>query len=198
MQVALAVLLVLGVTGVGAEEVARAAGGSAMGASSAASEPSSKTVWNLGTGLEARLQRDVNPDYAEPAALGQLFVRADFGPWGAQVEVSEETRNTSAGAMQVDSRSLNLAAWGRYTFGPERRWRPFLGSGLGIYMDRVSYSYGSASTEKYGERYYWGVGAGISRAFWEHLLVELEGRAALVEDRKDAVFSAFLRVGLRI
>jgi hypothetical protein len=164
-------------------------------------EPSEAPVpmrWSLGTGFEARLQREVNPDYTEAAMLGELFVQMNRGHWGGQLEISQEERNTSSGALHIDTVTTNAGGWGRYTILLERPWHPYFTGGVGSYFDNVKSSYGSSSIEKNGRRLYWGLGVGISRTFWEHLLVEAEGRGALVEDRKDPVFSGLIRVGVQI
>lgn len=155
-------------------------------------------TWSLGTGLEARVQRQVNPDYSEFATLGQLFVQMQRGNWGAQLEVSQEEHNTSSGGFHIDTTSTNAGAWGRYTILPERAWHPFFAGGLGSYFDKVTSSYGSSSVEKNGRRAYWGLGVGIARTFWQHLLLEAEGRGTMVEDRKDPMFSGLIRVGVQI
>ena len=40
-----------------------------------------RPIWSVGTSLEARPQREVNPDFYEATAMGQLFAQASFGKW---------------------------------------------------------------------------------------------------------------------
>lgn len=154
--------------------------------------------WSVGTALEARAQREINSDYTQLRNSGQLFAQARFLPWVAHVELGREDQRTRAGAVGVDSRSLSLAGWGRFEFENERRWKPFLGSGIGAYFDQVSTRFGAEKDIRQGRRLFAGIAVGLTAIYWENLLVELEGRTALVEDREEPNFSALVRLGVQI
>lgn len=151
---------------------------------------------SLGTGYEARMQREVNPDYVEMKSLGQLFGQVRFEKWALHLEIGDEERTTNYGAMKVYSRSINAGAWGRWLFQNERQWQPFVGGGAGAYFDRVTSRYGASVDDRDGLRPYMGVDTGISSVFWRHLLVEAEARISLVRDRKEPMLSALLRAGV--
>jgi hypothetical protein len=157
-----------------------------------------RPLWSVGTAMEARMQREVNPDYYEASAIGQLFAQASFGKWAALLEVGQDSSDSSSGGVSVDNDTLSVGAWGRYSLAPERKWRPVAGLGLGAYFDKVTSTYGSSSSERRGERYFGGAGVGLSHTFFKHMLIEGEGRAALIEDRKDPLFSVLLRLGVEI
>ena len=157
-----------------------------------------RPIWSVGTSLEARPQREVNPDFYEATAMGQLFAQASFGKWAGLLEVGRETKDSSTGGMSIDSDTTVAGAWARYSLAPERPWRPIASLGLGAYFDKVTSTYGSSSTERSGKRLFWGAGVGVSRVLWKHLLVEAEGRGSLIEDRKDPLFSVLIRVGVEI
>ena len=153
--------------------------------------------WGLGLGMESRMQREVNPDYANMKNVPQLYVKADFLPWAVLGEFSQEERRSSSGSLEIKSQTRKLGVWGRYEFtGP--RWSPFLTTGVGEYFDRVETTFQSSHDSRSGMRGFWGLGAGVGVTYWERILVELEGRVNLIEQTKDPVFSALLRVGVQI
>lgn len=150
--------------------------------------------WSAGTGLETRFQKEVNPDYSDVQILGQLFGQLNLGRWLAHAELGHEERDTSTGLLAIETRSLNIGAWGRYQFQTEQ-WRPFVGTGLGAYFDTVKTTFGASEDERSGNRPYWGLGGGISAVFWNSLLLEAEGRGTLIRDRREPTFAALFRVG---
>lgn len=150
--------------------------------------------WTVGTGLETRFQKEVNPDYAEMKAIGQLFAQANFGVWAGHAELGHEVQESNSGALSITSKSLNFGLWGRYQFLTDQ-YRPFVSTGLGSYFDTVTTRFGASEDERTGTRPYWGLGGGISAVFWEHLLVEVEGRGALIRDRKEPTLAALFRAG---
>ena len=162
------------------------------------SQTFARPLWSIGTSMEARAQREVNPDFYEASAVGQLFAQASFGKWAGLLEVGQESRDSSTGGMSIDSDTVMAGAWARYSLAPERKWRPIAGLGLGAYFDKVTSTYGSSSVERSGQRMFGGAGVGLSRVLWKHMLVEAEGRGSLIEDRKDPLFSVLLRVGVEI
>lgn len=154
--------------------------------------------WAAGTGIEARMQREVNPDYAETRVLPQLFVQMRFVNWGAHLEAGTEKSSSESGALRIDSRSHNAGIWGRYSFLEQKRWRPFLGLGTGCYFDSVKSEFGAATNESTGIRPYLGTSGGISAVFWNHMLIEAELRGNLVRERKEPLFAALLRIGFQL
>jgi hypothetical protein len=150
---------------------------------------------SAGLGLEARMQKEVNPDYIEGKTLGQIFAQAIWENWGLHAELGKEDHVTNAGAMIIGSRSYNAGVWGRYIFRNGHLWQPFLGGGAGAYFDTVTSRFGNALDERSGVRPYAGANVGVSAVFWKYLLIEGEGRAAGVRDRKEPILSALLRVG---
>ncbi len=148
-----------------------------------------------GLGYEVRIQREVNPDFAETKSVPQLFAQMLFTHWGAHVEAGTETQSSNSGGLSVDARSVNVGAWGRYKFLEEKRWRPFASAGVGSYFDRVTSQFGTASNVSRGKRPYVGFGGGISAVFWERMLFETELRGSLVRERKEPTLSALLRIG---
>ncbi len=151
---------------------------------------------SMGAGFEARMQRELNPDYVEMKSLGQLFVQARFEKWAVHAEVGDERRVSNAGGLKITARSINTGVWGRYQFVNIYRWVPFVGAGLGAYFDQVSSKFGAADDDRSGIRPYLGTGIGVSGGFWKYLLLEAEGRLAVVRDRKDPMASAILRAGV--
>ena len=162
------------------------------------SQTFARPLWSIGTSVEARAQREVNPDFYEATAVGQLFAQASIGKWAGLLEVGQDSRDSRTGGMSIDSDTTVVGGWGRYSFAPERKWRPIAGLGLGAYFDKVTSTFGSSSVERNGQRLFWGAGVGLSRILWKHMLVEAEGRGSLIEDRKDPLFSVLLRVGVEI
>lgn len=148
-----------------------------------------------GLGFETRMQREVNPEYAEAKSHPHLFAQMLFVNWGAHLEISNETQSSSSGVLVVNSRSLNTGVWGRYKFLEEKRWRPFASAGVGMFFDRVKSEFATAVNESRGNRPYLGAGGGVSAIFWEHLLLEAEARITGVRERKEPMVSALLRVG---
>lgn len=155
----------------------------------------SRLRWSVGTGVEARAQQEVNPEYYEVQTLPQLFAQFRLHPWTATVETGYEQRETNAGALLITSRSFNLGVWGRYEFREPLRWSPFLAGGVGAYFDTVGSQFATSHDERHGQRKYIGVGGGMAHAFWTHFLTEAEIRTALVEDRADVAWSFIVRVG---
>jgi hypothetical protein len=150
---------------------------------------------SAGLGLEARMQKEVNPDYIEGKTLGQIFAQVLWENWGLHVELGKEDHVTNAGAMTISSKSYNSGVWGRYIFRNTHLWQPFLGAGVGAYFDTVTSRFGNALDERSGVRPYVGANAGVSAVFWKYLLVEAEGRMTGVRDRKEPMLSALLRIG---
>lgn len=148
-----------------------------------------------GLGYEVRIQREVNPDFAETKSMPQAFAQMQFTHWGAHIEGAVENQTSTSGGLTISARSYNFGGWGRYKFLEQKMWRPFVAAGLGSYFDRVTSEFGNASNESKGKRPYVGLGGGMAVVFWEHLLLETEARVALVRERKEPTLSALLRIG---
>ena len=158
-----------------------------------------RPLWNLGMAMEARLEREVNPEYTDPAGLGQVFAQVEMGRWLAHAEIGRQEQESSSGSLAVKTTTNIFGLWGRYQFLNEKKWRPFLGAGMGMHLDEVKTSYGATSKDRRdGERGYLGIGGGVGRVFAEWMLIEVEVRAGGVEDRKDPLFSLTTRLGVQI
>lgn len=156
---------------------------------------SARPLWTLGLGFEARLQRQVNPDFVESKGLPQAFARMSWTNWEVQVELAAENQESSAGALKITSHSQQISAWARYAFLEQKRWRPFADLGLGSYFDQVKSEFGSSSNEATGTRPLIGTGGGIFAVFWDHWLVEAQARLSVVRERKEPLMAALFRTG---
>ncbi len=148
-----------------------------------------------GTGIEGRVQQEVNPQITEAKALPHFFAQYRYDSFGLALEGNNQERSSSSGALKVKSRTINLGLWGRYEFLKPLRWSPFLALGVGSYFDTVTSRYADEMDERSGRRDFFGLGGGVSTALWDHLLLEAEMRAALIQDRKDIAYSGILRIG---
>jgi|GEM_PF-4692806 len=151
--------------------------------------------WSGGLGYEARVQREVNPDFSETKGLPQVFAQMLFVNWIAHVEAGTEQDSSNSGALKITTRSHHFGVWGRYSFLQAKRWRPFASAGVGTFIDNVKSEFGDADNDSRGTRPFLGTGGGVTTVFWEHLLFEGEARATLVRERKEPMISALLRVG---
>jgi opacity protein-like surface antigen len=152
----------------------------------------------MGVGMETRAQRDVNPDETAPKYSGMLFAKLRFKPWDALLETARDERDSSSGSLRVHSESTLLSAWVRYEIRPEESWTPFATAGLGSYFDKVSTSFESSQASKSGMRSFVGLGAGVSATYWDHLVIEGEGRILSLEESKDPVLTGMIRVGCQM
>lgn len=148
-----------------------------------------------GLGIEARMQKEVNPDYVEGKTLGQVFARARFEKWTLNMDFAQEKHTTNAGGITIGTKTFIAGVWGQYIFVNENRWQPFVSAGAGANFDTVTSRFGSATDERSGVRYFGGAGIGISAVYFKYLLVEGEGRIVGVQDRREPMASALLRVG---
>jgi hypothetical protein len=155
----------------------------------------SATEWGMGMALQGRVQADINPDYYQTKALGQLFARARQVPWSVLLELGDERQHTSAGSYSIGSQSTSLGLWGRYEPWPEYAWSAFVSGGTGVFLDRMETQLGAERSVDHGHRFYLGLGAGISRQVWRQCLVELEARVQSIEQGRDPALSGLLRVG---
>ncbi|NJL25901.1 MAG: porin family protein [Calothrix sp. SM1_5_4] len=153
--------------------------------------------WDVGLGLESRVQSDVNPDFADFKTAPQLFTQVRMHPWAVLVEFGHEEGRTDSGGFSVDTQTVSLGAWGRYAFIEPERWSPFVSAGLGGNFDRVVSRYGKAEDERRGTRLFAGTGGGVGVALWKVLLLEGEARAVLVQDRVMPLLTFSFRAGVR-
>jgi hypothetical protein len=155
--------------------------------------------WSLGLGLEGRLSHEVNPGYTDVEALGQFFQQIRFSSWATVLEVGlPQDRSSTDGGFHIRSQSLQTSIWGRYFLLDTDSWMPFFSLGAGMIFDTVKSSYADQSDVRRGSRALIGAGAGVNRVLWRHFLLEAEGRAALVRDRKDPALSVIFRAGVRL
>jgi len=151
--------------------------------------------WTAGLGFEARLQRQVNPDFVESKILPQIFARLSWTNWEAELEGAVESSTSASGALKINSHSQQVSGWARYAFLEQKRWRPFVDTGVGCYFDQVKSEFSGTSNEASGFRPFFGAGGGIFSVFWNHLLVEAEGRLTMVRERKEPLLAALVRIG---
>lgn len=160
-------------------------------------EGSSRLRWSAGAGFEGRVRQDVNPDMPRTKILPPLFMQVHRNRLSAQLEFTAfEKEKSTLGALEIESETYTLGAWGRYAFNEPFHWSPFAAAGGGVFFDRVESKYLDESTEVTGRRYFMGVGGGLTHELFEHFEVEGEIRAALVEDRKDVSLSGIIRLGV--
>lgn len=160
--------------------------------------PAFAVTWGAGLAMENRIQREVNPDYADMKSFGQLYAEVRFWPWALLIEGGSEAANSDSGTLHIQSATYSLGLWGRYEFYAPSRWSPFLSAGLGSYFDSVKTTFAGDIDNRTGTRGYFGLGAGIRKVLWSHLSLEAELRGQFVEDRKDPYASGLLRLGWQI
>lgn len=157
--------------------------------------PARRHRFSAGSGIEGRVQQEVNSDITEAKALPHFFTQYRYDSFGLALEGGTQERSSRSGALRVKARTVNLGLWGRYEFLQPLHWSPFLAVGVGSYFDTITSRYESEMDERSGRRDFFGLGGGISTAFWDHMLMEAEMRAALIQDRKDIAYSGILRIG---
>jgi hypothetical protein len=153
------------------------------------------TVWSAGLGMESRLQREVNPDYADMHNIGTLYAKARFWPLAVLLEAEQQERDSHSGDLRIRSDSTQLGLWGRYEFRDPEVWSPFVGLGIGTSFDRVRTSFGDDQDTRRAQRHFMGTAAGLTKTFWKHMLTELEARATLMERRDQYFLSGLIRIG---
>jgi hypothetical protein len=152
----------------------------------------------MGLGMETRASRDVNPDYVTPQYMGMLYAKLRLKPFEALLETSRSERDSGSGSLRVHSESTLLAGWGRYEVFPEQEWIPFAALGFGTYFDTVTTRFQDSRSSNNGRRGFLGAGAGASKIFWQHFLVEVEGRVLSVEQARDPVLTGIVRLGCQM
>ena len=157
----------------------------------------SAATWSMGGLMESRMQKEVNPDYAELKNTGGIFAKVGFWPMAVLLESAREERDSGSGGLKVSSESTSLGVWGRYEFRDPGTWSPFAGIGAGMHFDKVTTTFAGQRDVRSGQRNFMGVGGGITKSFWSHVLVELEARAVTVQQRNDPMLSALFRAGVQ-
>lgn len=152
--------------------------------------------WGLGFGMESRLDREVNPDYADVHSAPQLYGKIDLAPWAFVVETSQQSSESGEGSLHVSSQTQILATWARYEFPIPSHWMPFVSMGAGMAFDQVTTTFAGSRDVRNGNRGLLGAGGGLTGTFFSWLQVEAEGRVNFIEDHKDPDLSALLRLGV--
>jgi|GEM_PF-6134271 len=151
----------------------------------------------IGTGLDARIGRDVNPDYYSSQAFGQLYGEYAIHPWSFLMELEFGQTNGNNGNYSVKNSTYTTMAWARYEpwYG-QLRISPFAGAGLGWQFHDTESKFGSARDEG------WSDGGGIAAisggamaTFFKHWNVESELRLAKFQMQSDVTFAFLLRTG---
>jgi hypothetical protein len=155
-------------------------------------------IWSMGLGVESRIQRDVNPDQNSLKNMGELYIKMRLHPWAVLLETAQESHDSGSGTLQVQTESTSFGAWGRYELHDFDGWLSFVSVGAGSYFDKVDTSFQSSYNETFATRLFLGLGGGIGVVCWQHLSLELEGRVASVEQSREPVLSALLRLGYQI
>src|SRR3569623_324668 len=75
-----------------------------------------KPDYALGLALEAREQREVNPDTNGARGIGQLYGLVRLRPAAVEIETSQDSSQTNSGSLSVKSQSTMLGVWGRYEY----------------------------------------------------------------------------------
>jgi len=157
-----------------------------------------KPDYALGLALEAREQREVNPDTNGARGFGQLYGLVRMRPAAVEIETSQDSNETHSGSLSVKSLSTMVGAWGRYEYLHPADYTLFASLGLGAFFDRVDTQFQTSSDHHSGTRDFMGAGTGLSVVFWEHLQLEVEGRILSIQESKDPVLSGLVRVGCQI
>ena len=151
----------------------------------------------MGLGLENRFAPEVNPDFLEMSQAPVLFQEVRFHPWTILAEFSMEKKTTASGGFEVRHRAIGTTLWGRYALGTDDRALPYLTAGAGLYRDHVGQFFNGAVEERSGSRWQTGAGIGWERVLWRFLVVEAEGRATLVQNRRNPQLSVLVRAGVQ-
>ncbi|MGE4133374.1 MAG: hypothetical protein AB7F86_17150 [Bdellovibrionales bacterium] len=152
--------------------------------------------WSLGHGFESRVQSGINSEQTENTNLPTFFGQYRREAWSVTLESGlQPERRTQSGGLSITSNTWSLGAWARYEFMQPLRHSPFLSLGYGRYFDNVQSKFGSAVDERSGQRYFYGLGGGMSHAFWNHFLVEAELRALVIQNQQDFALAGSLRAG---
>jgi hypothetical protein len=152
--------------------------------------------YGLGLGLESRMQEQVNPTFYEARFVGNYSGQIRFWPMTVLIEAAYSQHESTSGAFSVTSETTTLGSWFRYEFNQPYAWSPFVTAGLGVNLDEVRSTYFDNQDVREGLRKFVGLGGGLTKTLMSHLMVEAEGRAEFIEDRKDVAYSGILRLGV--
>lgn len=151
--------------------------------------------YGVGLGLETRLVKDVNPGYTSTRSLAHVFQELRLERFVFTVEVGYDKSEGSAGGLSIRRATVTATTWARYAFLDFDRWSPYVTVGLGSHFDRVTSSFADESDTRRGTRLMTGLGGGIAKTLWDHLLLEGEVRGVFVREQKEPGLSLILRVG---
>lgn len=164
-----------------------------IAASAAWAEP---VHYSLGLGFESRMQEQVNPTFYEARFVGNYSGQIRFWPMTVLIEAAHAQHDSTNGAFSVVNETTTLGGWLRYEFNQPYAWSPFVATGLGVNLDEVRSTYFDDQDVRRGSRMFVGFGGGLTKTFMRYLMVEAEGRAEIIEDRKDVAYSGILRLGV--
>lgn len=141
--------------------------------------------WRLAAslGVDTRVQKQVNPEYNEPASKMLWTVMFQYSSWGLAAEYSSEQSRSNDGLYRIARESKTYSFWPSYEFETRSAWRPFLTVGWGRHIDQITSTYRAAAVERMGERDFWAAGAGLRVAVFSHWLFEGQVRAERAQDR---------------
>jgi hypothetical protein len=157
-------------------------------------EATSRFQSSMGVGLLSRVDREVNPDFREVHHMPELYGKLHKERWGLVLDLGHEKLDSSSGSMRIKHESTTLNTWARYDLDRNTNWAPFATAGVGLNLDRVTSSYGSAIDKREGHRGLLGMGAGLTGT-WGKWEAEIEGRLSFMQDRKDPEIAALFRLG---
>lgn len=151
----------------------------------------------VGTGLDARFGKDVNPDYYTSQAFGQIYGEYAIHPWSFLAELEFGQTNGNNGNYSVKNSTYTTMIWGRFEpwYG-QLRVSPFVGAGLGWQFHDTESKFGSARDEG------WSDGGGIAAlsggamaTFYKHWNVESELRLNKFQLNNSVTFAFLIRTG---
>ncbi|MCB9025953.1 MAG: hypothetical protein H6625_06525 [Bdellovibrionaceae bacterium] len=93
----------------------------------------------IGLGVSSRLEKEADSKYYNAYDDYSLFaqVQSENPKWFYLLELHYLVKETSEGDLSVKYSRLDLNPGVIYDFNPERNWRWFVGSGLGLSQERV-------------------------------------------------------------
>lgn len=152
--------------------------------------------YGLGIGVESRLTKDVNPAFSSVSTQGQFFQEVRFHPWTLTLELGLERGESASGGLSIERSTVSAQTWARFAVLSFDTWAPYVGVGVGGFFDRVTTRLPGDETDvRRGTRWMTGLGGGVTKTFFDHLLLEAELRASFVREQRDPGLSLLGRVG---
>ncbi len=149
----------------------------------------------LGLGYEARVVRDVNPDFPEGQNVGQLYLSYAVHPWSALWEFDRLANESKMGNYSIATSSYRTMLWGRYEPWA-LKWSPYVGGGLGYAFHNVTTTFGTARNERWTDGGgVAGLSGGVMTTLFNHWNLEGEFRVCKLELSPDAVYGFTVRSG---